>query len=137
MGGGISSSNDNYVLHYLPDEEDRTTALLSIDNNNSSSPTKSFARSQSSNKIDMLDKKLQGYDNLGESGNPIVKLRSRSNSTTAAPMKSQKSILVSQKSIVMTTQSKTNCSEKFPWLIKNTKFTASSLSDFEFGRIIG
>ena len=133
MGGGIS--NDNYVLHYLPaDEEDRTTALLSIDNN--SGPTKSLARSQSSNKVDMLDKK-QGPDNLGDTGSPIVKLRSRSNSTTLSPMKSQKSILVSQKSIVMPTQSKTICSEKFPWLIKNTKFTASSLSDFEFGRIIG
>jgi hypothetical protein len=64
--------------------------------------------------------------------------------TCVSPMKSQKSILVSQKSIlvsqksiVMPTQSKTICSVKFPWLIKNTKFTASSLSDFEFGRIIG
>lgn len=128
MGGGVSS--DNYVLHYLPEDEgDRATPLFSIDNNNSS-PTKPLTRSLSSNKIES-DKKIT-LDN----GSSVVKLRNRSNSSTAS-MKSQKPLLVPQKSIMQPTQSKTNCSDKYPWLIKNTKFTASSLTDFEFGRIIG
>ena len=138
MGGGISSSNDNYVLHYLPeDEEDRVKSLLSIDkSNNNSSSTKPLTRSQSSNKIANLDKKIIGHDDFGDNGSSVVKLRNRSNSSTS-PMKSQKSILVSQKSMAQSNQSKTNCSDKYPWLIKNIKFTASSLTDFEFGRIIG
>ena len=152
MGGGISSSNDNYILHYLPeDEEDRVKPLLSIDNsNNNSSSTKpltrsqssnkianlDITRSQSSNKIANLDKKIIGHDDFGDNGSSVVKLRNRSNSSTS-PMKSQKSILVSQKSMAQSNQSKTNCSDKYPWLIKNIKFTASSLTDFEFGRIIG
>ena len=33
--------------------------------------------------------------------------------------------------------SKTVCSEYYPWLLKSTKFQGASLSEFEFGRVIG
>lgn len=127
MGGGVSRSNDNYVLKCIPEIGDGSTGLVSI--NADPTSTKKLKRANSLSQIEpLLKSKKETADNLESSaqspklirGNSIIK------SSTKTPPTAKQS-----------NTSKTIYSENYPWLIKSTRFSAASLSDFEFGRIIG
>lgn len=128
MGGGTSKV-DPYVLRvdgnnkYADNHDDKLETLrlfeskskathISMEKSNSS--TGSLDRKKSSPQLISSSNKMKSTTDM------ISSIKNRS---TASNKKTMTNVTV--------------CSELYPWLLKSANLRGSSLSDFEFGRIIG